>query len=170
MEYSELIRSRYSCRSFQSKPVEDWKVEKIIEAAIVAPTAVNKQPFRIFRMESPEAREAIRSVTRFHFDADCFLVVGATQEDCFLRKFDQRPFADVDASIVATHMMLQIHDLGLGSTWVGYFDAPRLKALCPAMENFDLVAIFPIGYPAEDGGPSPRHLERKTAEELVITL
>lgn len=170
MEYSELIRKRYSCRSLSSRPVEAEKIDKIIEAGIAAPTAVNKQPFRIFRMDSQQAKDAIRAVTRFHFDAECFLVVGALREEGFVRKFDGRPFADVDASIVATHMMLEIHNQGLGSTWVGYFDAPKLQELCPQMKDYDLVAIFPIGYPAEDAQPNPRHLERKPASALVISL
>ena len=97
-------------------------------------------------------------------------MVGALPEEGFCRKFDGRKYADVDASIAATHMMLEIHNQGLGSTWVGYFDAPRLKELCPQLAAYDLIAIFPIGYPAQDVQPNPRHFERKPAEELVISL
>lgn len=170
MEYSELIQQRYSCRSFAEKPVEPEKIDQIIKAGILAPTAVNKQPFHIFHMESAQAKEAIRSCTRFHFDADNFLVIGALEEESFRRKFDGRFFADVDASIAATHMMLEIHNQGLGSTWVGYFDAPKLQEMLPQLKGYDLIAIFPIGYPAEDAAPSERHSQRKSTDEIVITL
>lgn len=172
MDFLELAKARYSCRKFSDRPVETEKIEKIIEAGIAAPTAVNTQPFRIWHMASSEAKEAIRSVTSYHFGADNFLVVGYNPQESWTRKFDSRNFADVDAAIVATHMMLEIQDLGLASTWVGHFDAPKLKALYPQMAGFDLIAIFPIGYAAEgqDGAPSPKHFVRKEKDQLVITL
>ena len=76
----------------------------------------------------------------------------------------------MDAAIVATHMMLQTADLGLATTWVGHFDAPLLRQLCPEMKDYELIAIFPIGYAADDAEPSPRHTIRKTAEEMTAVL
>ena len=170
MEFSQLIQDRYSCRSFSATPVEEEKLQKIIEAGIYAPTARNQQPFRIFSMRSQEAKDIIRTVTKCHFGADCFLVIGAEPQAGFQREFDGRDYADIDAAIAATHMMLEIHNQGLGSTWVGCFDAPKLQVLCPQMAGLDLIAIFPIGYPAEDAAPSPRHSQRKAPEELVTKL
>lgn len=76
----------------------------------------------------------------------------------------------MDAAIVATHIMLTIHNEGLGSTWVGHFDAPKLKEFFPEMADYDLIAIFPVGYPAENGVPSPRHEVRKEMSEIVTVL
>lgn len=87
-----------------------------------------------------------------------------------MRPFDKKNFADVDASIAATHIMLAIEDLGLGTTWVAHFDAPKLKELFPEMADYELVAIFPVGYPAEDAAPSPRHTERVGAAALSDRL
>ena len=168
MNFLDLAKQRYSCRKIASRPVENEKIEKIIEAGLLAPTAVNKQPIQIFRMDSEEAKEAVRSCTKCHFGADTFLIVGARQEDGWVRPFDGRPFSQVDASIAAAHMMLEIQDLGLATTWVGYFDAPRLQQLCPGLQGWDLIALFPIGYPEE--GPSPRHSQRKCRDELVTVL
>ena len=168
MDFTQLIRKRFSCRNFTDQPVEPEKIEKIIQAAIEAPTAVNRQPFHIFNMESPQAKEAVRSCTKCHFGADTFLIIGSSTKSGWVRPFDAKPFADVDAAIAATHMMLMIEEQGLSSTWVGYFDAPVLKQKCPQLEPWDLIAIFPIGYAAED--PSPRHFERKTTKELVTVL
>lgn len=168
MEFLELAKRRFSCRKFTDKKVEDEKTEKIIKAAILAPTAVNKQPFFIWKVESPEAVEKIRDCTRFHFDARTFLVFGAAPSQAWIRKYDQRNFADVDVSIAAAHAMLEVESLGLGTTWVGHFDAPKLKSYFPQMEDFDLIAIFPIGYPAEEA--HERHGQRKDAKDLVQVL
>ncbi len=172
MNFLDLANERYSCRSFSDRPVEKELLDKVIDAAIAAPTAVNMQPFRIWVMESEEAKAKLRESTRFSFNAETFLVVGYQDQAGWTRKYDGRPFADIDASIVATHMMLAITDLGLATTWVGHFNAPKLKQLCPQMQDYELIAIFPIGYPSaeEAGKPSPRHFERKSKDQLVETL
>lgn len=170
MDFLELAKERFSCRSLQCTKIDKELIDKIIEAGIAAPTAVNKQPYKIWHMQSPEAKERIREVTRFDFNADTFLVVGSKEDEAWVRKYDGKNFADVDASIVATHMMLEIQDLGLRTTWVGHFDAPKLKELMPQMNGYELIAIFPIGYPAEDGVPSERHADRKSVDEVVKVL
>ena len=170
MEFLELAKERFSCRSLKCTRIDKKLIDKIIEAGIAAPTAVNKQPYKIWFMQSPEAKERIKEVTRFDFNADTFLVVGSKEEEAWVRKYDGKNFADVDAAIVATHMMLEIQDLGLRTTWVGHFNAPKLKELCPQMNGYELIAIFPIGYAAEDGVPSERHEDRKSVEEVVQVL
>ena len=76
----------------------------------------------------------------------------------------------MDAAIVATHIMLEIEDLGLATTWVGNFDAPHLQELYPEMQDYELIAVFPFGYAENDAEPSERHMERKSIEELVTVL
>lgn len=170
MEFSELAKARYSCRELSGKKVEKELIDKIIETAILSPTAVNRQPYRIWVVESEEGKEKISQVTNYTFGADIFLVLGYKEEDAWVRKYDNRNFGDVDASIVGTHMMMEITDLGLGTTWVGYFDAPLMKELFPQMKDYELIAIFPVGYEAETAQPSPRHTQRKTKEEIVEVL
>ncbi len=170
MDFKELAESRYSCRKFSDRKVEPALVEQIIESAIQAPTAVNMQPFQIFWMRSEQAKKALHQVTNYTFGADTFLLVGCRKEDGWVRTYDGRNFADVDGSIVATHMMMQIADLGLATTWVGHFDAPKLQELHPELMNYDLIALFPVGYAAEDAQPAPRHFVRKSREELLQIL
>ncbi|MDO5733788.1 MAG: nitroreductase family protein [Eubacteriales bacterium] len=170
MNFKELAEKRYSCRSFSPQPVEQSKLDEIIASAIKAPTAVNKQPYKIFHLESEAAKEAIKASTPCIFGAETFLVVGGKKSEAWTREFDQRNFADVDASIVATHLMLAIYANGLASTWVGHFDAIKLRELCPEMKDYDLIAVFPIGYPAADGGPSTRHFDRKDKSEVVSVI
>ena len=170
MEFKELAEKRYSCRKLSNKPVEKKLLERIITTSILAPTAVNKQPYKIFWMQSEEAKNAIRKVTSYTFGAEEFLVIGYDESLAWSRKSDKMNFACVDASIVATHMMLEIEAVGLATTWVGYFDAPLLQSLCPEMAGYGLIAIFPIGYAAEDAQPAPKHFLRKTPEEMTVTL
>lgn len=145
-------------------------IDQIIEAAVKAPTAVNRQPFRIFVMDSAKAQQDITRATRFTFGASTFLLIGYKADEAWVRSYDRHNFAETDAAIVATHLMLQVADLGLATTWVGHFDAPLLRSLYPEMKEYELTALFPIGYAAEDGQPSPRHFERKSADELVERL
>ena len=170
MEFNELIQDRFSCRALSDREIPHESLDRIFEAARVAPTAVNKQPFKIWAVESPAARAKLAETTNYTFGAGAFLVVGGRKEDAWVRQYDGRNFADVDASIVATHIMLAIHNEGLRSTWVGHFDADKLKASFPQMANYELIAIFPIGYAAENGVPSPRHMQRKDVAEIVEVL
>lgn len=114
--------------------------------------------------------QKVSQTTSFIFGAPVAFVVGSKADAAWVRPFDEKNFADVDASIAATHMMLEIEALGLGTTWVGYFDAPKLKELFPEMADYELVAIFPVGYPAEDAKPSARHAERMGVEKLADWL
>ena len=167
MDFLELARERYSCRQLSNRKVEKEKLDKIIEAGILAPTATNAQPYKIWLIESCEAKEKLAKANRYQFGAEVFFVVGAKKDEAWVRKFDNYNFADVDASIVATHMMLEIADLGLGTTWVGHFDEPLLKEEFPEMKDYELIAIFPVGYPAEDVKPAERHNIRRNVEEAV---
>lgn len=99
-----------------------------------------------------------------------FFVVGAKRDAAWVRKFDNYNFAAVDTSIVATHMMLEITELGLGTTWIGHFDEPLLKTEFPEMKDYELIAIFPVGYPDKDAKPAERHNIRRTPEETVEYL
>lgn len=171
-DFLTLSHERYSVRKFSDKTVPDEMIEKIIEAGLAAPTAVNYQPVRLWSLRSREAIEKFLSCTKFEFfkNIEAIIVVGGKLDEAWVRPADKRNFADVDATIVATHIMLEIADLGLGSTWIGHFDAPKLKNLFPDMGSCELVAAFPIGYPADDCEPSPRHTQRRSTEELVKEL
>lgn len=170
-DFSQLARDRFSARKFDpSREVTDEQIEKIIKAGLDAPTAVNFQPFRIWVFKSPEAREKLLTATKMKFigDAPVIFMIGAKHDLAWVRPFDKKNFADIDAAIVTTHMMLEIHDLGLGSTWIGHFDAPMVKKLFPETKEYELVALLPAAYIAEDCTPSERHLASKS--DLVDVL
>lgn len=168
--FLDLALDRFSCRKYSDRPVEPEKIDAIIKAGYVAPTAKNIQPVRMWVLESPEALEKARACTGCHYDAPVIIAVGGATAEAWVRPSDDRNYADVDASIVGTHILLAAHDLGLRSVWVGWFDAPALKAAFPEMADYDMVALFPIGYAAEDAKPAPRHTQYRPFEEMVARL
>ena len=167
MDFFELAKNRYSCRKFSDKKVENDKIKKIIEVALLAPTAVNFQPFKVWVIESPECIEKLKIVTPYTFGVKTVIAVGANPDDAYVRKFDNKNFAPIDGTIASTFIMLGIHDLGLGTTWVGHFDDEKLKTLFPEMKGYVITALFPIGYPADDAGASDMHYKSKSEKDVV---
>ena len=163
-----LAANRYSCRAFTQNPVSEQDIQSILEAARLAPTAVNRQPVHIWVVQSPEYLQKIKEATAYTFDAPVIFIVGCRPEDAWVRKYDGKNGAEVDAAIVGTHLMLEVADLGLGSTWVGSFDPSILKKLLPESGEWTPIALFPVGH--IQGHPSPRHSERKALEELVTRV
>ena len=167
MDFLHFADERYSCRKFSDREVEQEKIDKILEAAIAAPTAVNLQPYKIWVVREPKNIDKIKLSTQFTFGAKLILIVGANEQEGWVRGFDKKHFAQIDASIVATHIILAAQSLGLGSTWVGYFENVKLKSMFPKINDYEIVGLFPIGYPADDAKPATRHTDRKPVEELV---
>ena len=167
MDFLELAQKRYSCRKFLPTQVEPEKIQKILEAGRLAPTACNFQPQRILVITDENKRKALKECTKFTFDAPVILVVCYDKEKSWKRKYDGQDEGIVDACIVSTHMMLQITHLGLGSTWVGSFDPHKAREILNIPENLEIVNLLPFGYPAEDGVPSGMHEERKKIEDFI---
>lgn len=168
MDYSTLIAERFSVRKFSDKPVDADLVQAILEAARLAPTAVNKQPQRILVLRAAASMEKLKKATNFTFDAPMAMVVCCNRDEAWVRPCDQNNAGIIDACIVATHIMLKVHDLGLGATWVGHFDPAVVRAEFQLPANIEPVVIFPIGHPADDVKPSPLHRKRRTLEQTVV--
>ena len=168
MNFLELAKERYSVRKFSDKKVEREKLDAILEAGRCAPTAVNYQPQRILVLESPEALEKLKKCTPCHFDAPLALLVCYDRGVSWKRSFDGHDMGEVDASIVTTQMMLEAAALGLGTTWVGYFDPEAVKREFALPGWLAPVAILPAGYPAADAAPAPFHEKRLAREETVF--
>ena len=182
MEFNEVLNRRYSCRAFSARQVEQEKVDRILEAGRMAPTAVNKQPVHIWAVSRPDTLEAIKGVTRSNYGAPLLLVVGCRPADAWVRRYDNKNGAEVDAAIVATHLMLAAENEGLSTLWVGSFDPVLLRGILsdtpeasdpsshPGPEGYDLVAMINVGYSAPESKPSAMHTVRKPLEELVTRV
>lgn len=171
-DFLTLAKARYSCRRLKGGEIPEELLIRILEAGRCAPTAHNNQPFKIWVIRWQEALAAVKACAPFPFveAVDCVLAVGTLPALGWVRPFDGKNFADVDGSIVTTQMMLAIQDLGLATTWVGHFEADKLKAAIPEMIPYNLIALLPLGWPAEEAKPSRLHEDRKAAEETVAYL
>ena len=167
MEFEKLIRERYSCRKLKDTPIEKEKLGRILEAGIAAPTGCNYQPYKLWVLTGEENCRVMSELTKYTFGEGTFIVVGADPSKAWTRKYDGLNISTIDASIVATHLMLGIHDAGLGSTWVGSFNAPEMKKRYPEMQDYELIAIFPVGEIEEEARPAKLHYERKGISEMV---
>ena len=162
MEFNEVLNRRYSCRAFAAKGVEQEKVDRILEAGRMAPTAVNKQPVHIWAVSRSETLDAIKGVTRSNYGAPLLLVVGCRPADAWVRRYDGKNGAEVDATIVVTYLMLAAENEGLATLWVGSFDPALLWDILPGAGGYELVAMINVGYSAPDSKPLPMHGVRKT--------
>lgn len=167
MDFLELAKSRYSCRSFSDKKIEKDKIDKILEAGRVAPTAVNFQPQRILVLQDKKELEKLSECTRYGWNAPLIMIVCYDKNVSWKRKFDNKDEGIVDASIVTTHLMLEAHSLGLGSTWIGYFEPLKIREVYKIPENLEIVSILAIGYPSEYAIPSEMHNKRNPIEKMV---
>lgn len=168
MDFLELAKARYSCRSYTEQKVERDKIDKILEAARVAPTAVNYQPQRILVIQDEEKLSKLSECTKFGWGAKTMFIICYDKNVSWKSKFDNRDEGVVDASIVATHMMFEIQDLGLGTTWIGYFDSQKVREIYKIPQNYEIVALMPVGYPAKDSKPSEAHYKRNNIENMVF--
>ena len=170
MDFEKLCAERYSLKKFSDRPVEAEKLEKVLEAGHNAPTAHNLQPQRILVMQSKEGLEKAEECTACKFHPPVILVVAYDPAKAWNREGDMKNHGEIDATIAATQMMLQAADLGLGTTYVGMFRPVDLIKTFPEMEGLEMIAMLPLGYPAEGAHPAKLHGLRKPMEELVKYL
>ena len=133
MDFQTLSAARYSLRKFDSRPVEQEKLDLILKAGRNAPTAHNYQPQRIFVLQSPEALEKADACAGSHFNPPVILAVAYDPAVSWKREYDGKDHGEIDAAIAAAQMMLQAADLGLGTTYVGMFEPDKLLAAFPEM-------------------------------------
>ena len=168
MEFIELAKKRFSVRKYSDKPVEREKLDLVIEAGRVAPTAKNLQPQRIYVVESAEGLAKIDALTPCRFGAGIVFIFTKNTDEEWTNPLEAGVRAGVeDVSIVATHMMLEAEDLGLGTCWVNYFPNSELEKAFGLPKNERSVLLMPLGYPAPDAAPGPNHAASKKADEFV---
>ncbi|MBQ9132586.1 MAG: nitroreductase family protein [Clostridia bacterium] len=171
MSFLELAKERYSVRAFRQDMIEEEKLQAVIEAGRVAPSACNKQPQKVYVVKSEEYRRRLAQVCRFTFDAPVILVVGYDRERDWKNKLMPGYHSgETDAAIVTTHMMLAAHDCGLGCCWVGYFNAQQVAEALELPETVQVTAMLPMGYPAEDATPMDLHSIYRDYDDTVSVL
>jgi nitroreductase len=168
MDFSTLTALRYSVRKFKDLPVEQEKIELLLEAARIAPTAGNRQPQRLTLITGPEDLEKIDRCTACRFGAPGVFLICYDRTQCWVRPFDGQDSGLVDVSIVTAHLMFQAVELGLGTTWVMFFDPAAVVTEFKLPESLVPAALLIFGYPADDAAPADRHYQRLPLEQIFF--
>lgn len=167
MEFSEVIKNRYSCKGFDGRKVEKASLEKVLSAGRLAPTAKNLQEQHIYVIESPEALAKVDEATPCRYNAGTVLAVAFDTENVYTYPDGKRKSGTEDATIVATHMLLAAADCGVDSCWVNCFYPDKLKEALGLPENEEILMLMDLGYAAEDTKPRDPHFSRKALTETV---
>ncbi|MGI6632294.1 MAG: nitroreductase family protein [Bacillota bacterium] len=160
MDVFEAIANRRSIRAYKNEPVPAESLERILEAARVAPTAANRQEFKFVVVTDEGMRKALASACNNQtFVGDAGVVIAA----CAINP--ERRFHAVDVAIAVDHMTLAAHALGLGTCWIGAFSEEKVKELLGIPEGVKVVCVLPVGVPAKEGVMR----SRKAKEDLFVS-
>ena len=170
MEFKEVVKARYSCKKYSDRQVEKEKLEAILNAGRLAPTAKNLQEQHIYVVQNPEVLAKVDSVTPCRYGAPTVLVVAFDRTNVFTYPGGKRDSGVEDATIVATHMILAAADEGVDSCWVNFLDPEKMAEVLGLPENEEILMIMDLGYAAEGAGPLPNHENRKELSETVSYL
>ena len=170
MEFREVIRARYSCKKYSDRQVEPEKLNAVLEAGRLAPTAKNLQEQHVYVVQSPEGLARIDAVTPCRYGAPTVLVVAFDKNNVFTYPGGKRDSGVEDATIVATHMILAAADEGLDSCWINFLDPEKLAEALVLPENEEVLMLMDLGYAAEGAGPLANHASRKPLGETVSRL
>jgi nitroreductase len=164
MEFLDLIKARYSVRKYKSEPIEEEKLNIILEAARLAPTAHNQQPFKLIVVKTEGNEENLKRIypANFFVEAPIIICACAILEEGWTRD-DGKNYTEVDTSIVMDHLILAATNLGLGTCWIGKFDLKAAREVLNIPKNILPLVFTPIGYPDD----KPRPKKRKNIDEIV---
>ena len=167
MEFTDVIRNRYSCKNFSDRQVEADKLQAILAAGRLAPTAKNLQEQRIYVIQSAEALAKLDKVTPCRYGAPTVLLVAFDKDNVFTYPDSERDSGVEDAAIVATHMMLAATNEGVDSCWLNYFNPDAVARAFDLPDNEEVLMLLDLGYAAKEAKPLPNHFSRKAIEETV---
>jgi nitroreductase len=170
MEFTQLVKERYSCKKYSDRPVEEEKLNAILEAGRLAPTAKNLQEQHIYVIRSAEGLNKIDNVTPCRYGAGTVLAVAFDKNNVFTYPGGKRDSGVEDATIVATHLILAAANEGVDSCWINFFDPDKLAAELGLPENEEILMLMDLGYAAPGIGPLPNHGNRKPLSETVSYL
>lgn len=167
MDFTKVIKERYSCKKFDGRKISKEQLDAILEAGRVAPSAKNLQEYHIYVAQSDEALSKIDEATPCRFNAGTVLVVAFDKNNVFTYPGGKRDSGIEDATIVATHLTLAAYNEGVDSCWLNNFDPEKLKESLGLPENEEILMLLDLGFAAEGAGPLPNHFSRK---ELIDTV
>ena len=169
MDFEKVIRERCSTRRFSDKVLEREKLEKILDAGRVAPTAKNMQDFKVYVIESEDAIAKLDEVHPCRYGAPTSLLVCADNATGFATD-EKHKSGVIDACIVATHMMLEATNLDVDNIWTWCWGNEKMSEVFNLPEAIEPVCVLPMGYKSDEDHGSKMHDVRKDISELVEYL
>ncbi len=165
MDVMDAIKARKSVRSYLNKPVEDEKLNKILEAGRLAPSASNRQEWRFVVVRNSETRRKLADAASgqtFVGEAPA-VIVACAETDNHVMRCGQLCYP-IDVAIALDHMSIAAVELGLGTCWVGSFDEKKVKVILGIPEKIHVVELMPLGYPSD---PSQVEKNRYDLDKIV---
>jgi nitroreductase len=160
----DAIKKRRSVRHYLPDPIEDDKLQRILEAGRLAPSSMNHQNWRFVVVRSKDHRQELVEVARGQkFVGDAPVVIAACATDPTTKMGCGEPSYAIDLAIAVDHMTLVAAEEGLGTCWVGNFDQEKASRLLKVPAPAKVVFLLPVGYSAKESGPRPR----KPLDEVV---
>ena len=155
MDFYDVISTRRSIRHYSDRPVPDASLDRIAQAVQLAPTACNRQPFRILAVRNPELRAAICRACpqRFLPEAPVILVALGDMKNAWRRVGDDHSIVEIDLGIVFEHAVLAATAEGLSTCWVCAYDRKRMDEALKLGEPWSALAVSPLGYASEPAAP-----------------
>jgi nitroreductase len=168
MSFTELARRRYSCRSYKPDPIEKEKLDAVMEAGWVAPSACNYQPWKIVVIQNPENLQKIHEAYQRDWfrQAPAVLVICGDHLQSWKRK-DGKDHCDVDVAIIADHLTLAATDQGLATCWICNFNRQKCVEILSLPENLEPIVMLSLGYPADETDPQRHDQLRKKKSEII---
>ncbi len=164
MHIQDVIENRYSVRAYKNDTVEQSKLETVLNAARLAPTAVNKQPFKLIVIHTKGRKEELKRIyKREWFSAAPIVICAVACPEAAWSRKDGKNYADVDTTIAMDHLVLTATAEGLGTCWVAAFDPKAAREILNLPDDVDPIAFTPLGYAADTPGPK----KRKDLDDLV---
>ncbi|MFH1159790.1 MAG: nitroreductase family protein [bacterium] len=166
--FLELAKKRYSVRNYSDKPVEEEKLNYILECGRVAPSAANYQPWRILVIRDASLRERIYTTyNRDWFRRAPVILVFCGDHQQGWKRSDGKDHTDIDVSIIVDHITLAAAEQDLGTCWICNFNAVKCREILDLPPHVEPIAYLPVGYPAKEPDDPSRHLARKKLEEII---
>ena len=161
MDFYKVIRTRRSIRSYKPDPLPEESLNRVLEAVRIAPSGSNRQPWKFITVEDEELKERLAAACGNQgFIAEAPVVVVACGYDIHYNRGGYMGDMSMimDVSIAFTHLILAARAEGLGTCWIGSFDNDEIKRMLDIPEDFNVVAVTPLGYPRDEGfsDPGPR--------------
>jgi len=172
VDFYEVIRTRRSVRSYKSDPIPDDVLQRVLEAARIAPSGSNRQPWRFIVVKDEEIKRKLAPACHNQsWIADApVVIVACAQELAYNRGGYMGKLSGVmDATIAFTHLILAARAEGLGTCWIGAFDNEQVKEILGIPSGWNVAALTPMGYPAEGESVFREPTGRKSLEEIVST-